>query len=140
MNESLGGVLRDHGFCKGDLWDVNLTWYASQPDFTSCFHKTVLIYVPCAFLWLCSVVELYKNYTSTKRFIPWTWLNITKILTTGGLVIMSIVELTYLNRLNRMEQSGYLVEVADFVGSSVKLATYFLEILLVISAKRSGMS
>jgi len=138
MNSTESGDILDNSFCSGELWDNNITWYALNPDFTPCFHKTVLIYVPCGFLWLFSAVELYQNYTSTKRHIPWSWLNIAKLLAPAALVIMSIVELTFLNRLNRLEQSVYDVEVSDFVGSSLKMVTYLLSILLVIASKRAG--
>ena len=29
-------------FCVSPLWDLNVTWYTEDPDFTPCFHKTVL--------------------------------------------------------------------------------------------------
>jgi hypothetical protein len=34
------------------LWDMNLTWNTENPDFTSCFHVTVLTYIPAAVLLL----------------------------------------------------------------------------------------
>ena len=45
--------------CSSDLWD--LTWALNNrthapdyygPDFTACFQTTVLVWIPCAFLWL----------------------------------------------------------------------------------------
>nr|XP_037846032.1 translation initiation factor IF-2-like [Chlorocebus sabaeus] len=45
------------GFCSADgsdpLWDWNVTWYTSNPDFTKCFQNTVLVWVPCFYLWAC---------------------------------------------------------------------------------------
>ena len=66
-------------FCAGELWNNNLTWYTDSPDFPTCFHKTILVYVPCAVLWLLSPIELKSNFSSNKRFVPWTFLNISKI-------------------------------------------------------------
>ena len=44
-------VVNDRPFCATPLWDMNLTWYTdSNPDFTPCFHKTVLQYIPLAIL------------------------------------------------------------------------------------------
>ena len=59
-------------FCSDPLWDLNLTWYTDEPDFTHCFHSTVLVYLPCAFLWLGLPVKLYEWRSSTSRQIPWT--------------------------------------------------------------------
>ena len=38
-------------FCKGDFWDLSLTWNTNDPDLTECFRDTILVGVPCAFLW-----------------------------------------------------------------------------------------
>ncbi len=39
-------------FCPDSLWDLSLTWYTDDPDFTRCFHETVLVYIPAALLLL----------------------------------------------------------------------------------------
>ncbi|XP_023680988.2 multidrug resistance-associated protein 1 [Paramormyrops kingsleyae] len=38
------------------LWDWNRTWYTPNPDLTQCFQNTILVWVPCVYLWLCSPV------------------------------------------------------------------------------------
>ena len=44
-------------FCVSPIWDANLTWNTNDPDFTPCFHKTVLVYVPCGFLWILAFLD-----------------------------------------------------------------------------------
>ena len=39
-------------FCSTPLWDINLTWNTEDPDFTRCFHQSVLTYAPLAVLLL----------------------------------------------------------------------------------------
>ena len=39
-------------FCASDLWDLQLSWYTTNPDFTPCFHQSVLTYIPTAVLLL----------------------------------------------------------------------------------------
>uniref|UniRef100_A0A7N6ALG0 ABC-type glutathione-S-conjugate transporter n=1 Tax=Anabas testudineus TaxID=64144 RepID=A0A7N6ALG0_ANATE len=34
------------------LTDWNRTWYTANPDLTQCFQNTVLVWVPCVYLWL----------------------------------------------------------------------------------------
>ena len=29
-------------FCPDPLWDADLTWNTDSPDFTVCFHQTVV--------------------------------------------------------------------------------------------------
>ncbi|KAG7459398.1 hypothetical protein MATL_G00210320 [Megalops atlanticus] len=36
------------------LWDWNRTWHTSSPDLTQCFQNTVLVWVPCIYLWVCA--------------------------------------------------------------------------------------
>ncbi|XP_030780788.1 multidrug resistance-associated protein 1 isoform X2 [Rhinopithecus roxellana] len=70
------------GFCSADgsdpLWDWNVTWYTSNPDFTKCFQNTVLVWVPCFYLWAC--FPFYFLYLSRHDwgYIQMTLLNKTK--------------------------------------------------------------
>ncbi|XP_063479791.1 multidrug resistance-associated protein 1 isoform X8 [Symphalangus syndactylus] len=72
------------GFCSADgsdpLWDWNVTWYTSNPDFTKCFQSTVLVWVPCFYLWAC--FPFYFLYLSRhdRGYIQMTPLNKTKTL------------------------------------------------------------
>lgn len=34
------------------IQDWNRTWYTANPDLTQCFQNTVLVWVPCIYLWL----------------------------------------------------------------------------------------
>uniref|UniRef100_A0A3Q2XL02 ABC transmembrane type-1 domain-containing protein n=1 Tax=Hippocampus comes TaxID=109280 RepID=A0A3Q2XL02_HIPCM len=44
------------------LWDWNVTWYTSKPDLTQCFQHTVLVCLPCVFLWtFCPLYLLYLH-------------------------------------------------------------------------------
>ena len=88
MNRSL--------FCdKSPLWDVNLTWYTDDPDFTTCFHQTVLTYIPIAVLLLLAPLSIWSSSKSKDRGIPWTALSVTKMILHFVLVILSTIDLGY---------------------------------------------
>ena len=78
-NETLKGGLT---LCLSDLWNTEYTWYPENgpPDFTPCFHKTILVWVPCIQLWLTSVIEVQRAKSSNSGPIPWSFLNILKTL------------------------------------------------------------
>ncbi len=59
-------------------------------------------------------------------------------MTTGLLAILSILELVRFSLLKKDELIEAEIVGADFASSSVKLATYLLAIILVLSSKRSG--
>lgn len=56
-------------------WDV-----PSQPDLTPCFEKTVLVWVPCGFLWIFGPVEAYFLIKNCDRYIPTSFLNVAKLV------------------------------------------------------------
>ena len=129
----------ENQFCSGELWNLNLTWFSDSPDFTPCFHKTVLVYLPCAFLLILSPIEIRSNFVSKNRFIPWSWLSICKIVSTGLLCLLSVFELVRFSLLSKdLELNEVEIVGADFASSSVKLATFLFSILLVFLAKRAG--
>lgn len=70
-----------------------LSWDTEDPDLTRCFQKTVLIWIPCAFLWAFSALEVFYILHSKKRDIPWNFLNISKLILTGALIILSLTDI-----------------------------------------------
>ena len=56
-------------FCSTTFWDLDLLTDPHRPDFTDCFHSTLLIYAPCLFLWL---------------FIPYYFITAKSIIVSGG--------------------------------------------------------
>uniref|UniRef100_A0A8C5QW21 Uncharacterized protein n=1 Tax=Leptobrachium leishanense TaxID=445787 RepID=A0A8C5QW21_9ANUR len=39
--------------CQHGKGDVNQTWHTDNPDFTQCFHNSVLFWIPCIYLIAC---------------------------------------------------------------------------------------
>ena len=60
------------------LQDLNQTWNTETPDFPECFHQTVLVWVPCGFMWLFAPFEIYQIITNKDENIPWSLVNISK--------------------------------------------------------------
>ena len=70
-----------------------MTWNTTDPELTSCFQQTVLIWTPCAFLWFFALLELYYIKNSKDKNIPWSFLNISKLCLNGFIIILTIVDL-----------------------------------------------
>ncbi|KAM9843269.1 multidrug resistance-associated protein 1 [Aulostomus maculatus] len=66
-------------FCSVDssdpLWDWNRTWHTSNPDFTHCFQNTVLVWLPCLYLWLCAPIYLIYLRSHNHGYICMSHLN-----------------------------------------------------------------
>jgi len=126
----------ESGFCQGPLWNLNLTWYTDTPDFPSCFHKTVLVYVPCCILWLLAGFEIRANLQSPKRFVRWSWVNISKLTFDILLFTFHVLKLSY---AAWSVQNSIRVLPVDFVASAVFILTITLDFVLVLMAKRAGI-
>jgi len=112
MTDSQVESVTSGGFCQGQLWNSNITWYTDTPDFPSCFHKTVLVYIPCCILWLLAGFEIRANMKSPKRFIRRSWVNMSKLTFDICLIVIHILKLSYATWL---AQNNAKVLAVDFV-------------------------
>ena len=98
-------------FCATPIWDSNFTWNTEDPDFTPCFHKTVLVYLPCAFLWVFAFLDQVQSWKSLARNCPWSWNNIAKLTITSLLSILCTVEILSIdvNRTKSVEDGETLI-------------------------------
>ncbi|XP_040919381.1 multidrug resistance-associated protein 1 [Toxotes jaculatrix] len=79
-------------FCSLDssdpFWDWNRTWYATNPDLTQCFQNTVLVWLPCLYLWICAPIYLIYLRSHGRGYICMSHLN--KAKTAVGLLLWII--------------------------------------------------
>ena len=52
--------------CHDPLLDPRL-WHADVPDVSVCLQKTILIWVPCSFLWICAPIVILSRLRSSKQ-------------------------------------------------------------------------
>ncbi|KAM8845061.1 multidrug resistance-associated protein 1 [Spinachia spinachia] len=79
-------------FCSVDssdpFWDWNRTWYTANPDFTQCFQNTVLVWLPCLYLWICAPLYLIYLRSHDHGYIRMSHIN--KAKTVVGLLLWII--------------------------------------------------
>lgn len=73
--------------------NLNETWYTDYPKFTPCFQDTVLVWLPCIFLWLFTPLEIYCMKSSINRNVPHGFASASKMTLIGALIVVSIVDL-----------------------------------------------
>ncbi|XP_055636687.1 multidrug resistance-associated protein 1-like isoform X2 [Toxorhynchites rutilus septentrionalis] len=74
-------------------YDDALTWRIENPDLTFCFQRTILQWVPCFFLYVFTIYEVFRIASSRYRDIPWNWYNVSKKIICLALMILSWIEL-----------------------------------------------
>ncbi|XP_039632406.1 multidrug resistance-associated protein 1 isoform X1 [Polypterus senegalus] len=71
-------------FCSLDgsdpFWDWNLTWNTSNPDLTQCFQNTVLVWIPCIYLWVCAPFYFLYLNSHLRGYIRMNNLNRAKLV------------------------------------------------------------
>ncbi|XP_049823779.1 multidrug resistance-associated protein 1 isoform X4 [Aethina tumida] len=124
-------------FCGSDFWDYNLSWNTTDPDLTKCFERTVLVWFPCAFLWTFSILEIYYITNSKKRDIPWNWLNVSKLVVTAALCVLSATDLVTSVK-NAKSEDGSVPKV-DIYTPVIKILSFLLSAVLLVFNKKHGL-
>ncbi|XP_031762816.2 multidrug resistance-associated protein 1 isoform X5 [Galleria mellonella] len=125
------------GFCGSKFWDSNLTWYTDSPELTPCFQKTVLIWIPCLYLWVTALFDMYYILHSKERNIPWNLLNISKLAITCLLIVVKFVDLGV--TVHNSSQDDSIVYNADYYSPIIKIFTFGLSATLLYYNRKFGM-
>ena len=97
---------------------VNLTWYSSEPDFTKCFHSTVLVYFPCACIWfLLPFYHFWCKYTvQTPSLKKWAKITVIRLAMVTLLCVLSVAQLGV--KINEYAISG-VTPVSEVVAPAI---------------------
>nr|UOU03334.1 ATP-binding cassette subfamily C1-1 [Brachionus rubens] len=121
-------------FCDTPLWNSSLI-ISNSPDFTSCFHKTILIWIPCLVLFIYSPISVYLSFKKYNSKFTLSWIFITKLvvcfLLIGfelGLFLTELIESFKLSNV-------YLV---DMIRSIILIISFVYVILLNFIFNRNG--
>ncbi|XP_052050274.1 multidrug resistance-associated protein 1 isoform X2 [Apodemus sylvaticus] len=127
-------------FCRADgsdpLWDWNVTWHTSSPDFTKCFQNTVLTWVPCIYLWSCFPIYFLYLSRHDRGYIQMTHLNKTKTALGFFLWVICWADLFY----SFWERSqGVLLAPVSLVSPTLLGITMLLATFLIQLERRKGV-
>ncbi|KAM4698698.1 multidrug resistance-associated protein 1-like [Rhinophrynus dorsalis] len=111
------------------FWDVNQTWHTDNPDFSQCFHNSVLNWIPSIYLFLCSPFYIaYLRYHG-EGYIRMSILNKAKTCLGALLVLICYIELFYTiwNMTHNIPQAPVFLISPLVLGSSMLLATCVIQ-------------
>ncbi|XP_016051783.1 PREDICTED: multidrug resistance-associated protein 1 [Miniopterus natalensis] len=112
------------------MMEWNVTWYTSNPDFTKCFQNTILVWVPCFYLWV--IFPFYYFYLShhDRGYIQMTHLNKAKTALGFLLWIVCWADLFYSfweRSWGKFPAPIFLVS-PTFLGITMLLATFLIQL------------
>uniref|UniRef100_A0A8C4EG28 Multidrug resistance-associated protein 1 n=1 Tax=Dicentrarchus labrax TaxID=13489 RepID=A0A8C4EG28_DICLA len=122
--------------------DWNRTWYTANPDLTQCFQNTVLVWLPCLYLWMCAPLYLLYLRGHDRGYICMSHLN--KAKTAVGLLLWIIcwadVFYSFWERSHgsRVPAPVYLVS-PTLLGLTMLLATMLIQYERMKGVQSSGV-
>ncbi|XP_031720536.1 multidrug resistance-associated protein 1 isoform X1 [Anarrhichthys ocellatus] len=123
-------------FCRlsglDPLWDWNRTWYTANPDLTQCFQNTVLVWVPCIYLWLLAPFYCLHLYCHDSGRIRMSCLCTAKMVLGFLLASFGFVEFFYI----LLERSQEIQEHMVFLLSPIIRSMTLILALCIIQLER----
>uniref|UniRef100_A0A672VF02 Multidrug resistance-associated protein 1 n=1 Tax=Strigops habroptila TaxID=2489341 RepID=A0A672VF02_STRHB len=132
-------------FCSVDayepFWDWNLTWHTENPDFTQCFQNTVLVWIPCIYLWVCfPVYFLYLRYHD-RGYIQMS--NLNKAKTALGLILWIVcwadLFYSFWERSQNIFRAPFFLVGPTVLGITMLLATFLIQYERIKGVQSSGI-
>ncbi|XP_041372529.1 multidrug resistance-associated protein 1-like [Gigantopelta aegis] len=123
-------------FCGGSvLFNETLLLKSDWPHFTDCFQNSVLVWVPCAWLWI--TLPVYLHYLATEHgvAVPVNLLNTVKTFCGLFLFLLSTIDLI---RAGSDSEKGHVAGVV-YVSAGLKAGTFLVATLLVQIERRKGI-
>lgn len=126
-------------FCNGTLWNETLLLNNYYPQFTDCFQNTLLVWVPCGFLWATLpfyLPALLSSKDDDVPPVPLNWLNVSKSFLSLMLAFLSAVEL--IKAASDHESLQKTTATAVYVALAIKFGSYMLSAVLIQLERGKG--
>ncbi|XP_048349117.1 multidrug resistance-associated protein 1-like isoform X1 [Sphaerodactylus townsendi] len=125
----------------GPLWDWNVTWSTENPDFTQCFQHTVLVWIPCLYLWACVPIYLPYLHRHNRGYIQMSHLNKTKTALGLLLWIVCWADLFYSfwERNHNIFRALVFLVSPTVLGITMLLATFLIQYERMKGVQSSGV-
>uniref|UniRef100_A0A8D0L527 Multidrug resistance-associated protein 1 n=1 Tax=Sphenodon punctatus TaxID=8508 RepID=A0A8D0L527_SPHPU len=121
--------------------DWNVTWHTENPDFTKCFQNTVLVWIPCIYLWSCfPIYFLYLHYHD-RGYIQMSHLNKAKTALGFLLWIVCWADLFYSfwERNQNIIRAPVFLVSPTVLGITMLLATFLIQYERMKGVQSSGI-
>ncbi|KFQ30724.1 Multidrug resistance-associated protein 1, partial [Merops nubicus] len=121
--------------------DWNLTWHTENPDFTQCFQNTVLVWIPCIYLWLCFPVYFLHLRCHDRGYIQMS--NLNKAKTALGLVLWIVcwadLFYSFWERSQNIFRAPFFLVRPTVLGITMLLATFLIQYERIKGVQSSGV-
>ncbi|XP_064415228.1 multidrug resistance-associated protein 1 isoform X2 [Latimeria chalumnae] len=111
------------------FWDWNQTWYTENPDFTKCFQNSVLVWIPCVYLWVASLFYYLYLRRYGRGYIRMSWLNKTKTVLAVLMWLICWVDIIifFMERFQKINSAPILIISPTVLGATMLLAALLIQ-------------
>ncbi|OWF40077.1 Multidrug resistance-associated protein 1 [Mizuhopecten yessoensis] len=127
---------RGGGFCNSPFIDEQQSWNTTDPDFSPCFQKTVILWIPCAFLVLVTPFHIYFLTKSQAPTIPSSCLSILKTVLA---VLLAVAAIADIGKSVQQFISEEPVPTVDFISPLIFCLTMVLATFLIQHERKHGV-
>uniref|UniRef100_A0A8C1UFJ3 Multidrug resistance-associated protein 1 n=1 Tax=Cyprinus carpio TaxID=7962 RepID=A0A8C1UFJ3_CYPCA len=112
-----------------ELCDWNRTWQTHNPDLTPCFQNTVLVWIPCLYLWLSAPFYILYLKRNDRGYICMTHLNRAKTAVgfTLWLICWADVFYSFWERSHGATIAPVYLVSPTMLGVTMLLATFLIQ-------------
>ncbi|XP_067274888.1 multidrug resistance-associated protein 1 isoform X1 [Pseudorasbora parva] len=132
-------------FCSLDgsdpFWDWNRTWQTYNPDLTPCFQNTLLVWIPCLYLWLFAPFYVLYLKSHDRGYICMTHLNKAKTVIgfTLWLICWADVFYSFWERSHGATIAPVYLVSPTMLGITMLLATFLIQYERMKGVQSSGV-
>ncbi|XP_075422206.1 multidrug resistance-associated protein 1-like isoform X3 [Ascaphus truei] len=121
--------------------DANVSWHTQNPDFTKCFQNTVLVWIPCVYLWACFPFYLFYLQRNDQGYIQMSHLSKAKTAIGFILWIVCWADLFYSfwERSQNIYRAPVFVVSPTILGITMLLATFLIQFERMKGVQSSGI-
>lgn len=119
------------------LVNTSISWNTADPDVSVCLQKSLLIWVPCGFLWLLAPFLIYRLFRSKSLYIPFTLLNIIQTVLAAGLAVFAVADLIYFSSKDQKDTADVLDPVVR--GLTFLLVVAMIQLRRIRGSRNSGI-
>ncbi|XP_076457656.1 multidrug resistance-associated protein 1-like [Babylonia areolata] len=126
-------------FCgNSSIFNTSLLLDNSWPQFTECFQNSLLVWVPCGWLWI--TLPFYLPYLCAQPPGLSLPVNLLNTLRTFGCVLLAILAgIDVLNIAESSEDNGNTVADVIYVSGGIRIVTFVLAAMLIQLERRKGI-
>ncbi|NWT03499.1 MRP1 protein, partial [Mionectes macconnelli] len=121
--------------------DWNLTWHTEDPDFTPCFQNTVLVWIPCVYLWVCFPVYFVYLRRHDRGYIQMS--NLNKAKTAVGLILWIVcwadLFYSFWERSQNIFRAPFFLISPTVLGITMLFATFLIQYERIKGIQSSGV-